>query len=312
MVDQLIFVNRSEIKVQCIGNFKTTLLFSFFLVLSYQSLSQVKEGIAAHYLFDQEIVSDERVLFATTFKNANWLNNDFKGCTAHYLAEKEFKKPFFSSKESFLDDGSGALEQRQYKDDNGPQPLRIVIPDSLHNLPVYYLRWYQKFETGYTFNFQKGTRLGGRNDGYRLNPGCGYSGGVRYMTWSVNLIPNGDSEDYWARAYYYHNNKQNCGTDSLQTSEIRAEKDEWACFEIMVRQNDVGQKNGEGKIWINGKLSLHIKEIEFRTLDNLYIKWLEFYGGNGKKTRTASQDQSHWIDNVVLAREYIGPMKRKP
>ncbi|HUQ67729.1 MAG TPA: hypothetical protein VM101_16320 [Flavitalea sp.] len=108
--------------------------------------------------------------------------------------------------------------------------------------------------------------------------------------------------------------------------------DKWTCVEIMIKLNNpVSSSNGELRIWQDGlevghwgpgfptgnmehgKFTAHanaepFKGFRWRTDENLGINyiWIEFYDDK------SPVDVSHYIkfDNLVVARKYIGPIKK--
>lgn len=87
------------------------------------------------------------------------------------------------------------------------------------------------------------------------------------------------------------------------------ERDRWYCIEQHVRLNNVGKANGVLRAWVDGELAFEKADIRFRTVDALKIEdfWLNVYHGG---TKPVASDQRLYIDNIVIAREYIGPMVR--
>lgn len=85
------------------------------------------------------------------------------------------------------------------------------------------------------------------------------------------------------------------------------ETEQWYCFEMMLKTNTPGRHDGELKMWIYGILKGHIQNMRFRACDTLKINEFThsaYVGGNWVSKR----DQRLWDDNLVIAREYIGPM----
>lgn len=82
----------------------------------------------------------------------------------------------------------------------------------------------------------------------------------------------------------------------------------WYCIEQYVRLNTPGKNDGVLKVWIDGRRTLDKRDIRFRDTEQLKIErvWMNvFHGG----TATSHQDQHLYIDSVVVARQYIGPMR---
>jgi hypothetical protein len=88
------------------------------------------------------------------------------------------------------------------------------------------------------------------------------------------------------------------------------EKGRWYSVEQFVRMNTPGQNDGVLKAWIDGVLVFTRNDLRFRDIPILKIEslWMNvWYGG----TDPAPQDLTLYIDNLVIAREYIGPFTRQ-
>jgi hypothetical protein len=61
------------------------------------------------------------------------------------------------------------------------------------------------------------------------------------------------------------------------------------------------------RAWIDGRPAFAKTDIRFRTVDRLRIEqvWMNIYHGG---TRPSPYDQHAYIDHVVIARKYIGPL----
>ena len=83
--------------------------------------------------------------------------------------------------------------------------------------------------------------------------------------------------------------------------------DRWVCIEQYLRLNTPGQEDGVFKVWIDGRQALSEKGLRLRDLQGIRIEevWFNvFHGGTAK----APADMHAYIDNVVIARRYIGPV----
>lgn len=87
-------------------------------------------------------------------------------------------------------------------------------------------------------------------------------------------------------------------------------RNRWYCIEQYVRLNRPGISDGILRVWVDGRLAMERSDIRMRNVDQLHIEtvWLNAYHGGAEKS---PQDQHFYIDNVVVARRYIGPMARK-
>jgi hypothetical protein len=71
--------------------------------------------------------------------------------------------------------------------------------------------------------------------------------------------------------------------------------------------NTSGAHDGILRAWVDGRPAFEKTDIMFRTVDRLKIEqiWMNVYHGG---TAVSPYDQHLYIDNVVVARRYIGPM----
>ncbi len=86
------------------------------------------------------------------------------------------------------------------------------------------------------------------------------------------------------------------------------EKKRWYAIEQFVQLNTPGERDGILKSWVDGKLALDKRDIMYRKTDDLKIDrvWINFYHGG---TTVIPTTQHLYIDNVVIAKKYIGPMR---
>ena len=85
-------------------------------------------------------------------------------------------------------------------------------------------------------------------------------------------------------------------------------KDRWYSIEQHVRMNTPGRNDGVLQAWIDGVLVFERSDLRFRDIPDLKIEslWMNvWYGG----TDPAPQDMDFYIDNLVIARQYIGPVQ---
>ena len=79
----------------------------------------------------------------------------------------------------------------------------------------------------------------------------------------------------------------------------------WYAIEQYVKLNTPGKHDGVLMAWIDGRLVLHRYGIRFRDTTDLKIEklWMNVYHGG---TRPPGKDLSLYVDDVVVARKYIG------
>jgi len=88
------------------------------------------------------------------------------------------------------------------------------------------------------------------------------------------------------------------------------ERDRWYCYELMVRANTPGRRDGRAAFWVDGKLVGDFPNLRFRNVATLKPNHfgLDFYTNN----RRARNDITMWFDDVVVATSYIGPRAEQP
>jgi len=86
-------------------------------------------------------------------------------------------------------------------------------------------------------------------------------------------------------------------------------KDRWICAEFMLKHNAPGEHDGEQAFWIDGKLAGHWRGISWRTTPGLLANALTLESYVTDRW-TKNPTNIVYFDNLVIAREYIGPMGR--
>ncbi len=90
--------------------------------------------------------------------------------------------------------------------------------------------------------------------------------------------------------------------------------EQWICVEFMIQCNAVGKSDGEQAFWIDGKGGGRWSGYRWRTDPALNVDgvWLLYYitENAGKQNKVEPKKEDHvWFDDVVVAKEYIGPVK---
>lgn len=84
--------------------------------------------------------------------------------------------------------------------------------------------------------------------------------------------------------------------------------DAWRCYELGLYLNTPGQHDGEARFWIDGVLQSHTTNMRFRDLEDQ--KPTSMHLNLHRTTEDFPQTMVRWVDNIVLARRYIGPVKK--
>jgi hypothetical protein len=87
-------------------------------------------------------------------------------------------------------------------------------------------------------------------------------------------------------------------------------KGTWICAEFMLKHNTPSQNDGEQAFWINGNLCGHWQGINWRTSPTLWANALTLESYITDRW-TKNKVNIVYFDNVVIAKEYIGPAGRR-
>ncbi len=120
-----------------------------------------------------------------------------------------------------------------------------------------------------------------------------------------------------ALASYVYHSKANAGGygETLTWDGAKGagfiETERWVCVEQFVKLNTVGAEDGVLKAWVDGRLVFARHNFRFRDTPLVKIQnaWMDvYYGGPNPSPRSYAVH----IDNVVIAKRYIGPMSGQP
>lgn len=89
-----------------------------------------------------------------------------------------------------------------------------------------------------------------------------------------------------------------------------AERGRWICVEAMMKLNAPGTKDGEARLWVDGRLDAERRGMDFRGAyagHGINAVFLEAYWNKGSPA-----DQSRWYDDFVVSTQPIGPAVADP
>ncbi len=270
-------------------------------------------GLASRYPGDKGIAKDPDVVFATDFESEKW--NDqwtYAGKmevidTVSEDAERKFEPLDDKALRVKIAKGStGALNTLfKFQKETGNEPEEIYFR--------YYLRlgdnWNQTLQGGkmpgisgtYGVAGWGGRKVDG-TDGWSARGSFGLSipadnplGGLHPIgTYCYHADMKGTYGDGWG----WHNDYRGF-----------LESNRWYSVEQYLKLNTPDKNDGILRAWVDGRLAFEKIDIRFRHVDKLKIEqiWMNVYHGG---TKPSPYDQHLFIDNVVIAKGYIGPMKR--
>jgi len=267
-------------------------------------------GLADRFPGDKGIARDRRVVLAEDFEKEDFAKawSDVKRVKPE-TAEAEVHAGKRSVRMEFL---AGRT--------TGGHLYRMLDPghEKLH------FRFYVKFpkDHGYVHHF---VHLTGYNPPTRWPQGCAGirpDGAKRFSTgldifgdWGRTKPPG-----RWGFYSYWCEMKGSrdgnfWGNEPKDGKRIPVARGKWICAEFMVKLNEVGEADGEQAFWIDGKCAGRWGGYRWRTDEKLKINgvWLLYYvtGDAIKRSRGEPKDQHVLFDDVVVATEYIGPMKKR-
>lgn len=188
-----------------------------------------------------------------------------------------------------------------------------------------YLRYYVKFDDNYRAVRNHGSNLGGRDV---TTPGAAWVGmaGIRDVSsrgyFYSGVQPRGErgSPELEIGFYSYHLDKRGPwgeNYDVLKHVPIRVGT--WHCIERHMKLNSVDADkpdpagaDGTEELWIDGLLTIRKEGVRFRRVPHLRITFLslETYYHGLPKEYGRDNPIKVYFDNLVIAREHIGPISR--
>jgi len=273
------------------------------------SVEPIVRGLAEKYLLDKNITDDLNVYFATGFEKPDWKEDWKDGGRFGEVVSSDKKTKFIpflgkALSATLLKGKRTALNQHlRFKDLGVPEPDEAYFR--------YYIRlgddWDQTISGGKLPGFA-GTYNRAGWGSRKPNGKNGWSARGRFLkTLQVNntrINPIGSYLYHVDQAGYY---------GSIWTWEKGEggllKNNQWYCIEQFIKLNDINKRNGELKAWVDGRLVFEQKGLRFRLSEELKIEevWFDFYHGG---MALSPQNQTLFMDNLVVSRKYIGPLRK--
>jgi len=277
--------------------------------------TEVKYGIASQYLNDAGIIEHPDVVMADDFDvfwwhGQHWSFKSLKTTVSVVGSDKDNQFEPWRKKALRVKVGKGTH--------TGVQMGYVFSEEGIAEPEEMYFRYYLRFGDdwapieggklpGFSGTYGKAGWGGRTSDGYN---GWSTRGFYQLILGKQNpvghKIPLGN--------YIYHALQKGKYGDSYYWSEGLnglLDKNRWYSIEQRVKLNDPGKPNGILQTWVDGRQAVYVDNMMYRKTDKLMIErlWMDVYhGGTGRP----KQDIHLYIDNVVIARTYIGPMKQQP
>lgn len=272
---------------------------SFSFVAPLAVAATVTVGLAAKYPGDAGIKSDPNVLMVSDFEQTDW-TKDWSYTYGNFSAISSDANLFQPLKGKALrvtiPTGSnlGMDSGIKFAQKVGYEPEEI------------YFRYYVRFGDDWKPSWDgKLPGLAGRygSGGWGGNVTNGSNG------WSARGLFEPGNNPILIGNYVYHADMGSWGEHFLWKNENlgNLQKNRWYSIEQYLKLNTPGSRDGVLRGWVDGKLAYERTNIRFRDLRSLKIEevWMNVYHGGDA---TAPSTMRVYIDNMVVAKQYIGPM----
>lgn len=292
----------------------------------FNPLPEGDNGIASRYPGDFGIGSDAAVILADDFESyAGAFGLTGKWSDAYHAGNLRIASEsgnFFSGKKGL------EFKVPQTNNEVSNEIIKQISPEQ----DSMFLRYYAKFDS--SFNVEGSSHNGcTMSSSYWNGPGSGpgikadgfnkffvsYEAG-RFETVIANpgqlniYIYHPGQRDIWGDHFYptgrilpFDQKPGDFGPQFVARPDIVPALGRWYCYELMVKPNAPGKRNGRIAMWLDGKLIADFQNLSLRANYDLKIDRISIDLHVKNNTRGEARK---WIDNVVAAKSYIGPVHR--
>lgn len=268
------------------------------------------EGLASAFSFDRGIEQHPEVIFVEQFESRQWLDSwsDFDK-TGH----AEVVKQDDGNRLELFDGNALQVTIKKGKTQGLNMHYRFARSSDAEPEEVFF-RYYLRFGESWDPSLEGGKMPGLSGTYGRAGWGGRRSDGRNgwVAQGSFFTVPREASPLSSLRgigSYVYHADMSSDYGDILGWGlgpSGALEKNRWYAVEQQVRMNRPGEKDGILRAWIDGQLVFERTNLRYRHIPELRIEsvWMNVYHGG---TRPTHKDLTLFIDNVVVAKTYIGP-----
>jgi hypothetical protein len=276
-------------------------------------------GLASGYLRDAGIASNPAVIFADDFESYSGAS----GLISKWSTASQSSNVRIATEPGNFYSGTKALEFTipVTSTETGYYVSKFLSPER----DVLFLRAYAKY--GDTFNVVGSSHNGITMQAHYCCPGVPANGSNKfYVGWETARFDTSTPIPGPFALYMYHplqrdlygdhffstgvvspftNTPFDFGPDFIPRPNVVPERGRWYAFELMVRTNTPGLKDGRIALWLDGNLIADFTGLRLR--DTTALKMDKFtleLHVNRNNLAVAKK----WYDNVVAATSYIGPM----
>ena len=291
-----------------------------------QSLPTGNMGIASRYPGDAGIASDPDVIFAEDFESYSTVS----GLTAagRWNGLYQVSNARVSTESGNFFGGKKALEFTLPKTSGevSNELTKILSPGR----DTIFCRFYAKSDPAYNVvgSSHNGAMIQASYwDGPGSGPGIPADGYNKFLVSFeayrdstsvanpgslVAYVYHPEQRDIWGDLFYptgrvlpFDRTPGNFGSAFVSRPEVVPQLGRWYSYEVMVRANTPGQRDGRIAFWLDGALIADFPNLRLRDTTNLTIDRviLSFHGNSGILATSKK-----WYDNVVISKSYVGPV----
>jgi len=251
---------------------------------------EARLGLAAKYPGDQGLGKDPAVIHFSDYEDESWK----EGWTC-----SNWDLYSLTDEPGIVFAGRSSLQKRGPKGGNGAS----LTHDLKEPVDVLYHRVYARFKSGGANTRFIG--ISGVAAGMPQWKAMG-SAGVRptelpYFCATLTTRKDNPLAPMW---YPYHIDQKGQWGDNWPI-DVVFPADKWFCLEMMVAMNTPGRRDGELRLWVDGRPVYAKTDMRWRLDPSVQIgrAFDQVYA-----SKPFPKDSYFWVDNRVIATEYVGPM----
>ncbi|HZO86487.1 MAG TPA: nitrilase-related carbon-nitrogen hydrolase [Verrucomicrobiae bacterium] len=276
-------------------------------------------GIAAKYPGDAGIEKDPDVLFADNFESGD-------------MKKWDQQRGRVVLTQNGAQSGRWCVQMPMERGKNqGGDAIKWFMPGA----DAVYARVYVKFSPDYQYNHhfiwlaanqrtnkwsafgKAGLKPNGTYYSTGMEPWFAWGknpppGEVNLYTYYLDMERDRKMDKYWGNGFFPPGPGKG---NASGADRVIPPLNQWQCWEFMIQANAAPDKaDGKQAMWVDGKLIGEFTGIRWRNDMELKVNcfWLQHYGyDEGDPTKRYWKDsQAVWFDDVVVARRYIGPIRK--
>jgi hypothetical protein len=243
-------------------------------------------GLAAKYPGDAGIAEDPAVIFVENFESGE-LDN--------WPGGHQRERAQIIEEPANVHSGRRALEWAVPVGDTGGHIYHWLEPGE----DTVYARLYWKLAEDWTVTRMHGWGISAQAPGVSVPGDAG-----RRADGTNKFCALVDRPDQDLTLYVYHPDQKGRYGDGFRSG-FKLELGRWYCVEVMQKANRPGNRDGEQALWVDGVLVARWTGLRFRDVPQLKINKVVLMLYLHENPRGLNRC---WYDDLVVAREYIGPI----